>query len=92
MKSHTHKCERCTTPFRCDGELLQNPDGWPDVICTHYHEGGAQHHEWRQCEECALTAWCESCGRYPAVTEHEGDRICLTCADEAREQPRKATA
>lgn len=44
---HTHTCPTCRTEYDCGGELKQNFDGWPEVVCTRYHLRGD-----RDCEAC----------------------------------------
>jgi hypothetical protein len=34
---HTHPCSDCKTPVECAGEWEPNHDGFPEVICPHYH-------------------------------------------------------
>lgn len=50
-RPHTHTCQTCHHLYPCHGELEQNVDGWPEVICDVYHlcehVPGA-----RQCQEC----------------------------------------
>lgn len=92
MRTHTHPCERCKAVFGCSGELLRNFDGWPEVICTLYHDGSAKYHQFRQCEECVMTEWCGDCGQHPVKTEIDGDRLCLTCADERSAHAAKRSA
>jgi hypothetical protein len=47
-RTHTHPCSHCKTPIDCDGELVQNYDGWPEVICAIYHVDGVE----MVCEAC----------------------------------------
>jgi len=50
-RTHTHPCSHCKTPVECDGEPVQNYDGWPETICTAYHmDGGGI--DTRYCEDC----------------------------------------
>jgi len=35
--THTHPCQECGQRFVCDGELFQNYDGWPEVVCQAFH-------------------------------------------------------
>jgi hypothetical protein len=78
MKGHTHICARCHRPFPCAGELLRNFDGYPEVICDLFHVQG---NHFKECESCAMTAFCEHCGTRPATAEVDGDRVCQVCAD-----------
>jgi len=48
MSGHTHPCANCATPVECDGELVKNYNGWPEVVCTAYHE----EHRAGICESC----------------------------------------
>jgi len=32
----------------CDGELVQNYDGWPEVVCVIYHVDGVE----MACDDC----------------------------------------
>lgn len=48
---HHHTCSRCGHRYPCHGPLEQNYDGWPEVICLAYHEGGET-----ICEECGIDA------------------------------------
>lgn len=43
---HHHTCA-CGLRFPCSGQWERNYDGWPEVICTHYHVM-----DWRRCERC----------------------------------------
>ena len=48
---HNHPCAVCNTPVECDGFLQRNYDGWPEVVCSHYHlENGS-----------VATVLCETC-------------------------------
>lgn len=80
MKGHTHRCVRCETPFACAGEQVRNFDGFPETICELFHQDGRS--VFQECDTCLMTTWCEYCGKHPAKVEHDGDRLCLTCADE----------
>ena len=52
-RPHSHPCAHCKTPVECGGELEQNHDGWPEVICRIFHrEPGPDF----LCESCALEA------------------------------------
>lgn len=50
VKFHFHDCHECGEQFRCDGELEQNYDGEPEVVCDFYHR-----YEQRACQTCAGT-------------------------------------
>jgi len=45
---HYHRCEVCRAIYRCEDVLIENFDGWPEVLCATYDERG-----WRRCEACA---------------------------------------
>lgn len=47
-RTHTHPCSHCKTPVECDGELVQNYDGWPEVVCVIYHVDGVE----MACDDC----------------------------------------
>lgn len=40
-KRHTHPCVNadrgCTGTIECDGELIRNHDGFPEVVCELFH-------------------------------------------------------
>lgn len=48
-RSHEHPCERCGVGVDCTGDLENNVDGWPDVVCLHFE----QHRAECLCEDCA---------------------------------------
>ena len=57
---HNHKCQRCHLKYLCDGELEENYDGWPEVICYTYHVAGRD--------------WCAACveeDQQATVTEED---------------------
>ena len=37
---HSHPCTLCSTPVFCDCEMVENYDGFPEVICPAYHLPG----------------------------------------------------
>lgn len=80
MKGHVHHCTRCKQPFACAGEMIRNFDGFPEVVCDLYHIHGERRAEFRECESCVMTTWCEHCGDKPATVTVDGDRVCGTCA------------
>lgn len=47
IRPHTHVCEKCQTKFSCDGDLEENYDGWPEVVCAIFHVWGQT-----DCEDC----------------------------------------
>lgn len=51
MSAHLHPCDGCQVGVACDGELAENPDGWPDVICRAVHRPNGETAE----------VWCENC-------------------------------
>jgi hypothetical protein len=80
-RAHSHTCSRCQRSFGCAGELIRNWDGYPEVICRLFHEDGESRPQFRQCDDCVMTSWCDDCGAQPMAVELDGDRLCLTCAD-----------
>lgn len=50
-RPHTHPCSRCDQAVPCAGEWESNYDGYPEVICSHYHleTGGTAE---CVCEDC----------------------------------------
>ncbi len=34
---HHHKCADCGAKTECCGQLEDNYDGWPEIICVEYH-------------------------------------------------------
>jgi hypothetical protein len=46
---HTHPCAVCGKPVDCDGELAENHDGFPAVICLSYHLDSAEPTGWWSC-------------------------------------------
>lgn len=60
-RGHTHPCSRCDRDVPCSGEWESNYDGFPEVICAHYHlESGRTAQP--LCEECAEDAEQEDKG------------------------------
>ncbi len=52
MKPHTHPCCDCHDGVAlCDGEWERNDDGFPEVICSHYHRSNGATADVR-CEDC----------------------------------------
>lgn len=51
---HQHPCATagCPRVVVCHGELVENYDGWPEVICAVYHEQQIR----PLCETCAEAA------------------------------------
>lgn len=60
--THTHPCTTCQQPFTCTGDLVLNHDGWPETICTIYHEDGHT-----RCEACT----CHEPPPPPDAPDHE---------------------
>jgi hypothetical protein len=89
-RGHEHDCTTCKLPFPCPGTLERNWDGFPEVICTFYHEAGNT-----ECEDCVAAEACDWCGakHQPMSTVHENagelgaltHRYCTACVDEATE-------
>lgn len=50
-RSHLHPCGQCGVLVPCAGELVENYDGWPEVMCRAYHQEGADRSTFR-CEAC----------------------------------------
>lgn len=46
---HSHPCQHCHVQTDCDGDLEQNYDGWPEVICVQFD---TQNHADFLCVEC----------------------------------------
>lgn len=46
---HTHPCQNCGEPVDCEGDLEENYDGYPEVVCRAYHVYGGCH---ILCPEC----------------------------------------
>jgi hypothetical protein len=65
---HSHPCAACRNPVECDGELEQNYDGWPEVICPAYHQTNGTIAD-LFCEKCA----CE-CGEPATQFFDEGEQ------------------
>jgi len=61
MRSHTHRCSRCDNTWSCDGARVDDPDGYPPVVC--------------RAEELAGTIMllCEDCEEQDAAGEGEGE-------------------
>lgn len=53
--THTHPCSHCKTPVECYGNLEENDDGFPTVICRGYHQSGGTLAR-ILCEDCATDA------------------------------------
>jgi len=72
-KLHSHSCEfadkGCTNKVPCNGELLRNFDGWPEVICLIYDRQGDAIGD-MACEECA-DSYCADCGAVTRFEEHQ---------------------
>lgn len=49
-RNHTHTCRTCPNTFTCNGDPVNNHDGFPEVVCSIYHVSGLD-----QCETC----WCD---------------------------------
>ena len=50
--AHTHPCQSCGAWTICPGDLVQNPDGFPEIICPAFHlDGGGINPEFC-CEDC----------------------------------------
>lgn len=69
--SHTHPCLYCKQPVSCDGEHLQNYDGFPAVICEAYHQALGAIADVR-CVDCDSSR-CPDCGEILNVSQHVED-------------------
>ena len=50
---HHHPCQRCGAKTECEGLLLRNDDGFPEVICDKFHLDGGEVNADFLCDECA---------------------------------------
>ena len=62
--AHTHTCPTCQTSYDCPGTLSRNHDGWPEGVCSRYHEAGE-----RDCPTCETAVKCSWCGKLFAADE-----------------------
>lgn len=54
-RPHHHECQSCGAITECWGQLVQNHDGHPWIICREYHlDGGIVNRDFL-CEACAET-------------------------------------
>jgi hypothetical protein len=54
-REHSHPCRSCGAKVPCSGDLIQNYDGFPEVICSEYHE----RYRRPDCEACEAAAPAE---------------------------------
>lgn len=66
MSDHTHACTRCAASYDCYGTYSRNYDGFPEAVCSAYHE-----QQMTECEVCEETVWCGDCGEVPAVADSD---------------------
>lgn len=55
---HTHKCGICRGDIKCNGEIVNNYDGWPERYCERIPPDVEQD---IVCESCEAQGLCE-CG------------------------------
>ena len=54
-REHSHPCRSCGAKVPCRGRLIRNYDGFPEVICSDYHERYIR----PECEACVEAAAAE---------------------------------
>lgn len=50
---HHHRCADCQTKTECCGQLKDNFDGSPEIICVEFHLAGGETNPDFICEGCA---------------------------------------
>ena len=83
-RAHSHQCTCCGQDYDCGGTLSRNHDGWPEVVCSVYHEAGDT-----ECAACDLAPRCAWCGRPGSTVTSEGEQVHPECIKE--QLARKAT-
>jgi hypothetical protein len=78
-RGHEHDCETCGKPYACGGTYWHNHDGWPEAVCTAWHE----RHE-RECEDCHDAPRCAWCGKRTdaELIPDGGDMVHAACMGE----------
>ncbi len=81
-RPHSHDCTTCKQEFACPGTLWRNHDGFPEVVCSFYHEAGNT-----ECEDCVALERCCWCGmpeggELGAILTFDGERAHSKCKDE----------
>lgn len=61
-RAHLHRCQTCAASYECYGTLKQNYDGFPDVICSLFHE-----HDVCECDACLAKAVAAEQAHYDAL-------------------------
>jgi hypothetical protein len=71
-RRHTHPCATpdCNARLECDGELLDNFDGHPEVVCDLFH----------RCDGTTAVIHCDTCEAQRDAEIEAGTR-CRTCLE-----------
>jgi len=78
---HHHPCQRCKAKTECFGQLEDNYDGWPEIVCLEFHmNASCDPNPDFLCDGCL----CWDCGD-PGVVTMDGELVCEACAHK-REQ------
>ena len=63
QRPHHHPCLDCGAKTECPGDWEENYDGFPEVICPEYHQGGFINSDFV----------CDACHEQRAATPDDDD-------------------
>lgn len=74
---HHHACQRCGAQTPCTGQLEDNYDGEPAIVCTSFHLQNGEVDQDFVCEACT----CVDCGERGTVLDTvRNELLCEPCA------------
>jgi hypothetical protein len=57
---HHHPCQMCGAKTECSGELEENYDGEPPIICVEFHLPNGETDLDFRCETCEAKYWLDT--------------------------------